>query len=732
MLQMSDFMAELITYDDDALEELSQDSEDAASFYHALYELNQVSVALSKTRTLDELYEQAVRLALAKLGFERLGILLIENNRMQGTWGVDLEGNVRCEMDESAELEDDIAEAIQQISSKGKVCVWHKRELKEFGRSEHLDNVGQGWNAAIAFWQDDEVIGWVACDNLISKTPFKAYQSHVLRLFGTLLGELILRKRAEESIAAMNVVLEDKVQQRTHELLIAQKQLEQANLSLEEKVMQRTAALQQEKEKLRATLDELIDTQTSLQDSKQQQAFLSRDLLSLKEMQKEISEAKLKAEAADTAKSEFLSNVSHELKTPMNAIQGNTWLLSETKLNQQQSMFLERVQTASGKLMTVIDGILSFSKITAKASEPQISQFALDQLIDEVIDPFKFEASEKGLAFSCYIHADVPFYLVNDADKIKSVLTQLLANAFKFTHQGQIDIVFHCFAADDDVKTLQIQVKDTGIGIEQEQFSQLFQSFTQLDGSAQRKYGGTGLGLALCQHLVSQLGGEIKVDSEVAKGSCFTVTLPSTVVEQDIEDATGLNCILLTTNKTLAQVCLRLPTTVHHCINVAEVKDSLAPEQENILLLDSAFVDAELDAWLLQSPCKVLPLLRQQSQLHVEPHGVLLPASTASIAAKISWLQVNDVETSKKPAVSAEVMTELSDDEINHIMNELEITIEDFQTGAEDLLVPLLAHFELTGQTSALASGNEIKAAIEDYDFDEAMELLNQLKQALL
>ena len=497
-------MSELSTYSGESLTTSSFTATDLDLFHYYLYQINQVSIQLSSCKTPQALYEQAVILAREKLGLDRVAILLIDNDRthMRGTWGVGPNGETRDESNDSAPLEDFVLEALQAISSKGKVCVWQQQQLKEFSsRKNKLDNLGLGWNAAVGFWENGQVIGWIACDNLMKKEPFKEYQTHIIRLFGSIIGELVLLKRAEQRIFLLNQNLEDKVEKRTAQLLLTSNKLETANQQLEQRVAIRTQQLENEKQQLQQTLDQLVETQTSLHNAQEEGQNKNQYIASLQVMQQELKQANLNANAANQAKSDFLANVSHELRTPLNIISGNIALCQENQtLSKAQKNYLQQSQQGCSSLLSVVDNILNYSQLDGVHGQVSIEKLQLSELIEQLNKQARNTLINRNIKLNFTISEYLPHEIYIDASKVFQVTQQLLDNAVKFSLQGDITINL-VWKIDPQIiqDEIRISIVDTGIGISTEQQPQLFERFNQGDNSKSRNFSGTGIGLSPLQ-----------------------------------------------------------------------------------------------------------------------------------------------------------------------------------------------------------------------------------------
>lgn len=253
--------------------------------------------------------------------------------------------------------------------------------------------------------------------------------------------------------------------------------------------------------------------------------FIGSDVTERMRLEKAMIDAKEQAQAASQAKSEFLANMSHEIRTPMNGILGLTHLvLQHTDLSDQLLEYITKIDFSAKSLLRIINDILDFSKIEAGRLEMEYVPFNLTEVLEKAIQPVIPTITGKGLEAHFDFAEDVPIHLVGDPTRLGQVILNLVSNAVKFTHSGNIIIRIEQLESLSDKAALRFSVADTGIGMSPEHLSRMFESFTQADSSITRRYGGTGLGLAICKRLVSMMNGDITVESTQGKGSTFTFT----------------------------------------------------------------------------------------------------------------------------------------------------------------------------------------------------------------
>ncbi|HBG69336.1 MAG: hypothetical protein A2W93_16225 [Bacteroidetes bacterium GWF2_43_63] len=271
------------------------------------------------------------------------------------------------------------------------------------------------------------------------------------------------------------------------------------------------------------------------------------------------------AEAASRAKSEFLANVSHEIRNPLNSIVGMAKTLSRTQLSNDVQDIVDAILTSSDNLLNIINDVLDLSKIEANRIELENKDFNVDGIFNEVRSMFKSVAINKSLHFEIRKDVSVPARLRGDEIRLRQMVINLVGNAVKFTDKGSVNVRVSATPAPDGQTLLTTEVEDTGIGIKKEDIGKLFQSFTQLDSSSTKKFSGTGLGLAIVKSFAEMMGGEISVESEFGSGSRFVLKIPFNVALSEpekteivSEDTTPAECrVLLVEDDALNQLYLK-------------------------------------------------------------------------------------------------------------------------------------------------------------------------------
>ncbi len=283
-------------------------------------------------------------------------------------------------------------------------------------------------------------------------------------------------------------------------------------MELQRLVEERTKEIQQQAEEMQTQSEEL-----QLQSEELQTNTTALELLNI-----ELLKQKEEAEHANKAKSTFLATMSHEIRTPMNGVLGMAALLSETTLNIEQREYTESILNSGDALLNVINDVLDFSKIESGHMELDLHNFELRKCIEDVLELFTSKVSKQGIDMVYHIDEAIPPFIYTDSFRLRQILTNMIGNAIKFTEQGEVYLsVKKLSDCENGEIKLEFSVRDTGIGIAEDMIPTLFTAFNQLDSSVTRKYGGSGLGLVICQRLVTLLNGDISVKSVQNQGSTF-------------------------------------------------------------------------------------------------------------------------------------------------------------------------------------------------------------------
>ena len=285
-----------------------------------------------------------------------------------------------------------------------------------------------------------------------------------------------------------------------------------------------------------------------------------------------LIETKEAAEYTAKLKEQFLSNMSHELRTPMNGVIGMTHLLMNTGLSEEQMEYISTIKYSADNMMVIINDVLDFAKIESGKLSLEATEFNVEEILQGILMTLKVKAKETGLRLAKEIDIDIPPVLIGDPVRLNQILLNLANNAIKFTSSGSVRLVARIVEDQSEVVYLEFSVVDTGIGIAPERQEAIFESFSQASNDITRKFGGTGLGLAISRELVDLMGGQMKVESELGKGSRFYFTIPlkrdlkvkeskaaKTGQSLDIPEFTeAIEVLLIEDNKVNQKVAIRL------------------------------------------------------------------------------------------------------------------------------------------------------------------------------
>lgn len=460
--------------------------------------------------------------------------------------------------------------------------------------------------------------------------------------------------------------------------------------------------------------------------------ILNNTVQERKEFEKQLEEARFKAEESLETRKLFLANISHEIRTPINAISGMSGILGDTDISETQKQYVNAIHSSTQSLMVIVNDILDMSKLESGKFSAEFIPFDLKSVIDPLYTCYHLRTDEKGIQLSVNYPKDLPKWVFGDPTRLAQILNNLISNAIKFTDKGNVSLEIS-FKRVGKLIEFQFTVKDTGIGIDSEKLQSIFEFFSQEDNTITRRFGGTGLGLAISKSISELLGGEISVISEKNVGSSFTFILSmpeATQQEEEItkaqKDLTGINVLIVEDNELNRFLALTIlkkwNATIYVAENGLEAIEAVRNKPIDIVLMD------------IQMPVMdgVASAIAIRKELHSNIPIVALTANALESEKEKCWqagmneyitkpykpdylLEKIHLLTKSNRLEELEKNESLSLDQLNELMN-----------GSKDQMIRMTHVFQ--GQIDT--HFNELKLALHDNDVEQIIQITHKLKSS--
>jgi signal transduction histidine kinase/CheY-like chemotaxis protein/HPt (histidine-containing phosphotransfer) domain-containing protein len=460
--------------------------------------------------------------------------------------------------------------------------------------------------------------------------------------------------------------------------------------------------------------------------------ILTNTVKERKEFEKQLEEARQNAEQSLETRKLFLANISHEIRTPINAISGMSGILADTEISETQKQYVKAIQSSSKSLMVIVNDILDMSKLESEKFSAEFIPFDIQSIIDPLYTSYLLKTDEKGIAFSIEYPDNMPKWVFGDPTRLGQILNNLISNAIKFTDNGKVSLKI-TFKKKEKANEFCFVVTDTGIGIDQEKLKTIFEFFSQEDNTITRRFGGTGLGLAISKSIAELLGGEIKVSSEKNVGSRFEFCLSMPEASEQTKneakvqtDLSGKDILIVEDNELnrfLAVTILKKwNANIHIAENGQEAVDAMKTKEIDLILMD------------IQMPVMdgVAASIAIRKELKSNVPIIALTANALESEKEKCWQAgMNEYITKPyNPEFLREKILLLTNSNYSSDSQEMENisldNLNDLMNGSTDQIIRMTTVF----LDQVEKHFNELKVALSDNNLDEITSISHKLKSS--